>query len=81
MLEVFFEATTAVQFSTSATQSWADYFANVGGLLGLCIGLSIVTLVELAWLGMKLTWKVKDILMQKKGEKAATATEKFAWKE
>ena len=81
MLEVFFEATTAVQFSTSATQSWADYFANVGGLLGLCIGLSIVTLVELAWLGMKLAWKVKEILTNKRGGKPNNATEKFAWRE
>jgi len=33
---------------------WVDYFANVGGLLGLCIGLSIVTIMELVWLGMRL---------------------------
>ena len=81
LLEVFFEATTVIQFSTYATQTWADYFANIGGLLGLCIGLSIVTLVELAWLGMKLAWKVKEILTNKRGGKPNNATEKFAWRE
>ena len=35
-------------------QGWIDYFANVGGLLGLCIGVSIVTLVEIIWLCMRL---------------------------
>jgi hypothetical protein len=30
-----------------------DFLANVGGLLGLCIGLSIVTVVELVWLSIR----------------------------
>ena len=81
VLEVFFEATTAIQFSTYATQTWVDYFANVGGLLGLCIGLSIVTIVELAWLGMKLVWRTKEILDENiKGRKQIVeAMNKLAW--
>ena len=81
VLEVFFEATTAIQFSTYATQTWVDYFANVGGLLGLCIGLSIVTIVELAWLGMKLAWRTKEILDENiKGRKQIVeAMNKLAW--
>ena len=31
-----------------------EYLANVGGLLGLCIGLSIVTVIELLWLAIRL---------------------------
>jgi len=31
-----------------------EYLANVGGLLGLCIGLSIVTVIELIWLTIRL---------------------------
>ena len=31
-----------------------DFLANVGGLLGLCIGLSIVTVVELVWLSIRI---------------------------
>ena len=83
VLEVFFEATTAIQFSTYATQTWVDYFANVGGLLGLCIGLSIITLVELAWLGMKLAWRTKEILIDEKKESKRNnivdAMNKVAW--
>ena len=84
LLEVFFEATTVIQFSTYATQTWADYFANIGGLLGLCIGLSIVTLVELAWLGMKLIWRAREILFDEKIQSKKNDVEalnKLAWQE
>ena len=35
-------------------QNWIDFFSAIGGLLGLCIGLSIVTFVELFWLGFRI---------------------------
>jgi hypothetical protein len=39
-----------MEYQTFPSQSWIDFFSAIGGLLGLCIGLSIVTFVELFWL-------------------------------
>lgn len=54
MLSVFFDTPTVLQFGTQSRQGWIDFFSNVGGLLGLCIGMSIVTLIELLWLCSRL---------------------------
>ena len=50
VLTVFFDSTTVMAFNSASTQSWIDYWSNVGGALGLCIGLSIITVVEMFWL-------------------------------
>jgi hypothetical protein len=34
--------------------SRVDFFSAIGGLLGLCLGLSIVTLIEIVWLCLKM---------------------------
>jgi hypothetical protein len=54
ILSVYFEKPTLLQFGTQASQTWIQYLSNVGGLLGLCIGLSIVTIVEIFWLCARL---------------------------
>jgi hypothetical protein len=58
-LNIYFDQTTALQFKTQASQSWAEYFANVGGVLGLCIGLCIVTIFELVWI----IFRIADIFI------------------
>jgi hypothetical protein len=54
VLTVFFDSTTVMMFKSQRRQSWLDYFANVGGALGLCIGLSIITVVEIVWLCLRM---------------------------
>ena len=54
MLNIYFDAVSVMQFGTQESQGWIDFFSNVGGLLGLCIGLSIVTIIELIWLCFRL---------------------------
>jgi amiloride-sensitive sodium channel len=49
MVQIFFKTSSIIEFGTSARQTWIDYFSSIGGLLGLCIGLSILTLIELVW--------------------------------
>ena len=61
ILSVYFDKPTLLQFGTQASQTWIQYFSNVGGLLGLCIGLSIVTIVEIIWLCMRLMEKALDV--------------------
>ena len=50
VLKVFFDSSTVMQYQSQPRQSWTDYFAAVGGALGLCIGLSIMTVIEIIWL-------------------------------
>ena len=54
IVQVYFDTPTAIKFLTEPRQSWIDYISSVGGLLGLCIGLNIVTLIEIAWLLMRI---------------------------
>lgn len=53
IVQVYFDTPTAVKFLTEPRLSWIDYISNVGGLLGLCVGLNIVTIIEIAWLIMR----------------------------
>ena len=55
VVTIFFDSTTVMMFTSQSRQSWLDYLSNVGGALGLCIGLSIITVVELVWLCLRMT--------------------------
>jgi len=54
IVNVFFDTPTATEFRNQASMDWYTYLANVGGVLGLCIGLSIMTIFELIWLAGKI---------------------------
>ena len=54
IVEFYFKKSSVIEFSTNVRMSWIDFFSAIGGLLGLCIGVSIVTFVELIWLAFKL---------------------------
>ncbi len=34
--------------------TWIDYFAEVGGLLGLVLGMGFVTFIEIVWLCLRI---------------------------
>ncbi len=50
ILSVYIDKPTLLQFETQASQNWVQFLSNVGGILGLCIGLSIVSIVEISWI-------------------------------
>jgi hypothetical protein len=60
VLNVFFDSTTVMVFKSQRRQSWLDYFSAVGGALGLCIGLSIITVVELVWLCLRMAGLIRQ---------------------
>jgi hypothetical protein len=37
--------------------TWIDYFSTVGGLLGLVLGMGIISFVELIWLCLRILAK------------------------
>jgi len=58
--------TPALQFQTQTSQNWINYFANVGGAFGLCLGFSITTLAELIWLTLMIIFKAIKVYMIKR---------------
>ena len=58
MVQFYFMTSSVIEFKTSQSQGWIDFFSAIGGLLGLCIGLSIVTFVELFWLCFRIIRKL-----------------------
>jgi hypothetical protein len=56
----FFRKTSIIELNTDVSQTWIEFFSVIGGLLGLCIGMSIVTFIELFWLCCRIvknSWK------------------------
>jgi hypothetical protein len=49
-VKIFFKTATAVEIERQPVMTWIDFFSNIGGLLGLVLGIGIVTLMELIWL-------------------------------
>jgi Amiloride-sensitive sodium channel len=54
IVKVFFDTPAIFLYSSQPAQTWLDFFAAIGGLLGLCFGFSIITIIELIWLCMQL---------------------------
>ncbi len=61
VLNVYFDKPTLIQFETRASQTWTNFLSNVGGILGLCIGLSIVSIAEILWLFIGIISKVFNL--------------------
>ena len=54
VVEIYFEKPTIFQMGSQPRMTWVDYLSNVGGLLGLVLGMGIVSFIELIWLCMRL---------------------------
>ncbi len=54
MLEVYFKTSTVIQLGSQPLMTWIDYFSTVGGLLGLVLGMGIVSFIEIVWLIIRL---------------------------
>ena len=49
-VQIFFKTPVVIEIGRQATMSWIDYLSNVGGILGLFLGIGIVSLFEFVWL-------------------------------
>ena len=68
-VEVYFKSATVTEIHREPSMTWIDYFANLGGLFGLSLGLGIIFLFEFIWYLMVteiLVWKYKKITWKKK---------------
>ena len=53
ILNVYFSTPTVMQYTTKESKNWFEFISLVGGNGGLFIGFSLVTILELAWLMMR----------------------------
>ena len=54
MVQIFFDKSTVFQMGSQPRMTWIDYLSTVGGLLGLVLGMGIVSFIELIWLCMRI---------------------------
>ena len=54
MVQIIYEKSTSIQMKSQVTMTWIDYFATVGGLLGLVLGMGFVSFIELFWLSFEI---------------------------
>ena len=53
-VEIYIPKSSVLQIGSQQTMTWIDYFSAVGGLLGLVLGMGIVSFVELIWLCLRM---------------------------
>jgi len=49
MVEIIYHKSTLVHIGSQLTLTWIDYFAAVGGLMGLVLGMGFVSFIERTW--------------------------------
>ena len=55
LVEISFRKSTIIQMGRKTRMNWIDYFSTVGGLLGLVLGMGIISFVEILWVCLRLT--------------------------
>jgi hypothetical protein len=53
VVKIFFGQSTIIQMNSKSAMGWIDYLSAVGGLLGLVLGMGIVSVVEILWLCLR----------------------------
>ena len=49
IVRIFFQKSTVLQIGSQPRMTWIDYFSTVGGLLGLVLGMGIISFIEVIW--------------------------------
>ena len=54
LVEIYFRKSTIIQMGRQARMNWIEYFSTVGGLLGLVLGMGIISVIEVIWVCLRL---------------------------
>ena len=54
VVDIYFQKSSVIQMGRQSRMSWVDYLSNVGGLMGLVLGMGFVSFIEIFWLGLRL---------------------------
>lgn len=49
-VQIFFKTANVIEIERQPVMTWTVFFSNIGGILGLVLGISLVTVAELVWL-------------------------------
>ena len=60
-VEIYFQTSSVMQMGHQSKMSWVDYLANVGGLMGLVLGMGFVSFIEIFWLCIRLIARSLDL--------------------
>jgi len=52
-VDIYFQKSSILQMGRQSKMSWIDYLANIGGLLGLVLGMGFVSFIELVWFSLR----------------------------
>ena len=61
MVQIFYKKSTVLEMGSKPKMTWIDYFSTVGGLLGLVLGMGIISFVELIWLCLRILAKQNNM--------------------
>lgn len=53
-VEIFFKTSSVIQVGSQPTMTWVDFFSNIGGILGLVLGMGMISIFEIFWLGIRI---------------------------
>ena len=54
IVDIYFQKSSVIQMGRQSRMTWVDYLSNVGGLMGLVLGMGFVSFIEIFWLGLRL---------------------------
>ncbi|CAB3242816.1 unnamed protein product [Arctia plantaginis] len=57
-VQVHFAQMTCMKYRREILYTWDQMLANLGGIFGLCLGGSIISVIELVWFVMELLFKI-----------------------
>ncbi|XP_063821263.1 uncharacterized protein LOC135071401 [Ostrinia nubilalis] len=75
---VHFADNSCMKYRREVLYSWDQMLANLGGIFGLCVGGSIISIIELLWFIIDLAYCV--IITKKESRKRKLKKEEFASK-
>jgi hypothetical protein len=61
MVKIIYQTPTAFYIGSQSKMSWTDYFSNVGGLLGLVLGMGFISFVEMLWQCLRVVSRMANL--------------------
>ena len=75
IVDFYFSKSTIMQFKRSERMTWVDYISQIGGLLGLAMGFSIISAIEIVyWVTIRLCRNVSSSKVSARRNKKEWAT-------
>ena len=61
MVQIYFKKSSVFQMGSQPRMTWIDYLSAVGGLMCLVLGMGLISVIELVWLGLRMLFLKLDL--------------------